>query len=113
MLTILYPILLFSPLIFQLTYGTKAIYKNTSMSFGKISLITFVSQIVISIALYSFSLYNFSKYFDEHPDKLRCGTPLAGILICLLFLIAVLTALIVLQFIIIIWKKNRMKSDIA
>lgn len=113
MLQILTLIVLLSPLIFQFTYGRRAIHKNISMTFGKVALISFSAQILFSIASFAFGSYNFSKYFDEHPNQTRCGMPLAALLFGLLFLIAVLIALILLQFIIKIWKEHRAKSKVV
>jgi len=110
MLKILSLILLLSPLVFQYIYGTKTLYKTTSMSLGKVSLISLISQIVFSAATFWYATYSFSKYFDEHPNQTRCGTPLAGLLVTLVFLIVVLIAFIIVQFLVKIWKERKLKS---
>ncbi|OIV41762.1 hypothetical protein [Flavobacterium johnsoniae] len=113
MLGIISLILILLPIIFQFIYGTKAIYKTTSLKFVNVSLISFAAQILLSIVYYYISYYNFSKYFEEHPNATRCGTGLAASIFGLFFLIAVLIGVILVQYIIMIWKKYRMslKAD--
>jgi hypothetical protein len=109
MLGILYVILMLLPLLFQFIYGTKAIFKTTSMTFGKISLTSFILQLLFSIAVFGIAYYNFSKYFDEHPDKTRCLTPIAGLIFLLLFLTIVLIVTIAVQYFIKTGKENKLK----
>lgn len=111
MLGILSLILMLFPLLFQFIYGIKAIRKTTSMAFGKVSLITFILQIVFSSAIFGISYYNFSKYFDEHPDKARCLTPIAGLLFLLLFLTILLLITIAVQYFIKAGKENKVRSN--
>lgn len=111
MLGILSLILIFLPLLFQLLYGTKAIFKTTSLVFNKISLISTTFQIVFSLLIFGFSYYNFSKYFDEHPDKARCLTPIAGLIFVLVFFSIALLITIAIQYIIKEAKENRSSSN--
>ena len=99
------------PLLFQFIYGTKAIRKDTSMTFGKVSLTSFILQILFSSAIFSVAYYNFSKYFDEHPDKARCLTPIAGLIFLLVFLTIVLFVTIAVQYFIKIGKENNLRSN--
>ena len=99
------------PLLFQFIYGTKAIRKTTSMTYGKVSLTSFILQILFSSAIFSVAYYNFSKYFDEHPDKARCLTPIAGLIFLLVFLTIVLFVTIAVQYFIKIGKENNLRSN--
>lgn len=105
MLAILPLILMLLPLLFQFIYGTKAIRKTTSMTFGKVSLTSFILQILFSSAIFGVAYYNFSKYFDEHPDKARCLTPIAGLIFLLLFMTIMLFVTIAVQYFIKAGKK--------
>ena len=111
MLGLLSLILMILPLLFQFVYGTKAIRKTTSMTFGKVSLTSFILQIVFSSAIFGVSYYNFSKYFDEHPDKARCLTPIAGLLFLLLFLTILLLITIAVQYFIKAGKEDKVGSN--
>lgn len=112
MLGILSLILMLFPLLFQFIYGTKAIRKTTSITFGKVSLTSFILQILFSSAIFGVAYYNFSKYFDEHPDKARCLTPIAGLVFLLLFLTIVLFVTIAVQYFIKIGKENKLRSNL-
>lgn len=98
MLGILSLILMLFPLLFQFIHGTKAIRKTTPMTFRKVSLTSFLLQILFSSAIFGIAYYNFSKYFDEHPDKARCLTPIAGLIFLLLFLTILLLVTIAVQY---------------
>lgn len=98
MLGILSLILMLFPLLFQFIYGTKAIRKTTSLTFRKVSLTSFILQILFSTAIFGVAYYNFSKYFDQHPDKARCLTPIAGLIFLLLFLTVLLLVTIAAQY---------------
>ena len=111
MLAILSLILMLFPLLFQFVYGTKAIRKTTSMTFGKVSLISFILQILFSSAIFGVAYYNFSKYFDEHPDKARCLTPIAGLIFLLVFLTIVFLLTIAVQYFIKAGKENKLRSN--
>lgn len=111
MLGILSLILIFSPLLFQFIYGIKAIFKTTSVTFGKVSLLSLISQIVFSIAIFGVSYYNFSKYFDEHPNKTRCLTPIAGLAFVLVFFTIALLITIAIQYLIKKGKEGRSGSN--
>lgn len=111
MLGVLSLILMPFPLFFQFIYGTKAIRKTTSMTFRKVSLTSFILQILFSSAIFGVAYYNFSKYFDEHPDKARCLTPIAGLLFLLVFLTIVLFMTIAVQYFIKIGRENKLRSN--
>lgn len=111
MLGIVSLILIFSPFLFQLLYGTKAIFKTTSLAFNKISLISITFQIVFSLLIFGVSYYNFSKYFDEHPDKTRCLTPIAGLIFVLVFFSIALLITIAIQYIVKEGKGNKVRSN--
>lgn len=110
MLGILSLILMLFPLLFQFIYGTKAIRKTTSMTFGKVSFTSFILQILFSSVIFGVAYYNFSKYFDEHPNKARCLTPIAGLIFLLVFLIILLFVTIAAQYFIKTGKENKLKS---
>ena len=77
--------------------------------FRTVSLISFTGQILLSILYYSISYYNFSKYFEEHPDATRCGTGLAAAIFGLGFLLVILLAVIIIQYFVKIWMEKRNK----
>ena len=109
MLGILSLILMLFPLLFQFIYGTKAIRKTTSITFRKVSWTSFILQILFSIAIFGVAYYNFTKYFDEHPNKARCLTPIAGLIFLLVFLIILLFVTIAAQYFIKTGKENKVK----
>lgn len=111
MLAILSLILMLFPLLFQFIYGTKAIRKTTSMTFEKVSSISFILQILFSSAIFGVAYYNFSKYFDEHPYKARCLTPIAGLVFLLLFLTILLLVTIAVQYFIKAGQENKVRSN--
>lgn len=104
-------ILLISPVLFQLIVGTKIIFdkKPTKLKFGKISLMSFISQIFFSVAAVFITNYNISKYFDQHPNTTRCGMPFLGVIVGVVFLVIILCFIILLQFLIKKWKERRVK----
>jgi hypothetical protein len=104
-------ILVILPILFQLIVGSKTIFfkNSTKLKFGKISLISFISQIIFSIAAIYIANYNLSKYFDEHPNSTRCGMPFFGVLMSIIFFIIVLCIIILLQFFIKILKERKAK----
>jgi hypothetical protein len=102
-------ILILLPLLFQLILGTKAIYKSTSLKFSTISWISFIAQLVFSFLAIYIVNYNFSKYFEEHPNVTRCGMPFLGFIMATLFFIVVLIVIIIIQFLIKKWRDKQLR----
>ena len=65
-------ILIALPLIFQILFGTK----STKYKFGKICLISIISQTLLVSIAYIIASYNFEKHLGGHPQK--CGMGLLG-----------------------------------
>jgi len=88
-------ILIILPLLFQLFFGTKAIYRNITLEFGTVCLISIILQIILTIIAYSVASYNFNKYFEEHPNTTRCGMGFLGLfglaVICFIIILLVMT----------------------
>lgn len=111
MLNIAPLILIILPVLFQLIVGSKIIFdkKPTKLKFGKISLMSFISQIFFSITAIFIANYNISKYFDLHPNTTKCGMPFLGVIVSVIFFITVLCIIILLQFLIKKWKERKVK----
>ncbi|MBS7253373.1 hypothetical protein [Flavobacterium branchiicola] len=102
-------ILILLPLLFQLIIGTKAIFRSNSLKFGTISGISFISQLVFSFVAVYIVNYNFSKYFEEHPNATKCGMPFLGFIMATLFFIVVLIVVIIIQFLIKKWSDKKLR----
>lgn len=111
MLNIAPLILIILPVLFQLIVGSKIIFdkKTTKLNFRKISSISFISQIIFSIAAVFIANYNLSKYFDQHPNTTRCGMPFLGVIFGVVLLFIVLCFIIFLQFLIKKWRERKTK----
>ncbi|KRD10115.1 hypothetical protein ASE21_10360 [Flavobacterium sp. Root901] len=86
------------PLLFQLFYGEKAIHKTISKSFGTITFISLISQIIFSVIAFYIASYNFTKSLEGRPY--RCGMGILPIVaFAFLFTIILLIVIIVQYFI--------------
>ena len=80
------------PLIFQIIYGRKAIGEDIKLSFGAICVISFLSQIVLTIAA-------FFLMVEKLQDKnFVCGLPLVGLIMCSLFFTFWLFVIMIIQY---------------
>lgn len=103
-------ILIILSLVFQLFFGTRAIYRNITLEFGTVCLISIISQIVLTIIAYSVASYNFNKYFEEHPNTTRCGMGFVGLFgLAFLCFIILLLVMIVQYFVKIYAEKTQLK----
>ncbi|KFF11722.1 hypothetical protein [Flavobacterium hydatis] len=111
MLNIAPLILIILPVLFQLIVGTKVIFdkKPTKLKFGRISLMSFIFQMIFSVAAIFIANYNLSKYFDQHPNTTRCGMPFLGVIFGVALLFIVLCFIIFLQFLIKKWRERKVK----
>lgn len=90
-------ILIALPLLFQLIYGQKAIQETISYSLGRITFISLISQIILSIAAFFIASYNFTESLKGQPY--RCGMGFLGIIaFAFLFTIILLISIIVQYF---------------
>ena len=85
-------ILILLPLLFQIIFGRKAIGEDIKLSFGTICLISFLSQILLSIVAF-FIMTN-----DLKKENAYCGQPLVGLAILSLFLTFILIVTIIIQY---------------
>lgn len=103
-------VLIFLPLLFQLIFGTISIFKPILFRFKVVSIINSILQIVFVITAFNIASYNFSKYFDQHPNSTRCAMPLVGLVMLSLLLTAALFAIIFIQYSIKKSKDKKTKS---
>lgn len=101
-------ILILVPLVLQLIVGTKSIQHKNSLKFGRISIITIISHIILSYIAFKISDYNFTKQYEQYPNPARCGMPLLGITMACFFLLCVLLMVILIQFLIKKWRKEKL-----
>lgn len=107
MLTILPLLLIILPVLSQLIWGTFYIYRSASFKFSKISWINFILQIALSLVAFNIADYNFSKQYEQYPNPMRCGMPLAGMAVACFFSLFVLILILVIQFLIKRWRAKR------
>ncbi|WP_163411188.1 hypothetical protein [Flavobacterium ajazii] len=73
-------ILIILPLLFQIIFGRKAIGGDIKLSFGAVCLISFLSQILLTISAFKLIAY----YLEKNNNA--CGMPLVGlVMLSLLF----------------------------
>ncbi|MDQ6529159.1 hypothetical protein [Flavobacterium sp. LHD-85] len=104
-------ILILLPVLFQLTIGTKTIYKPISLTLSSVTWISIISYILFSIISCYIVNYNFSKQYEQYPNPVRCGMPLLGIVMASFFLLLILILIIAIQFLIKRWRENRSKKE--
>ena len=91
-------ILIILPLFFQIIFGRKAIGEDIKLKFGTICIITFLSQILLSIASFLIASYNFQKSLGG--KEYHCGMGLLGIIaLSLIFTIFLLITMLIQYFI--------------
>lgn len=79
------------PLIFQIIFGRKAIGKDIQLSFGSVCLISFFSQIVLTIFAFKLTAYHLKK------NNIFCGMPLVGLIVMSLFFSIILFITMLIQ----------------
>ncbi|SHG23259.1 hypothetical protein [Flavobacterium defluvii] len=89
-------ILIILPLLFQLVYGRKSIGESISLKFGTVSLISFILQVVLSIAACYIASYNFTESLEGRPY--RCGMGILGIIVLVFLLTIILLIVIIVQY---------------
>lgn len=99
-------ILIVLPLLFQIIFGTISIFKNYSFKFKTVFITNIVLQFVFAITSYCIASYNFSKYFEQHPNSPRCGMPFVGLIGLTFISTLILFVVIVIQYFIKRWKEN-------
>jgi hypothetical protein len=88
-------ILIILPLVFQIIFGRKAIAESITLEFGTVCLISFISQIVLSIMAFCLASYNFNQYLEQNPNSFRCGMGFVG-LIMLSFLFSIILVIVII-----------------
>lgn len=88
------------PLLLQLIFGTIAIFKSKPFQFKTVFLTNIVLQIVLGITSFYIANVNFSKYFDNNPDSIRCGMPLVGMMTLILFSAAMFFVVSLIQYLV-------------
>ncbi len=91
-------ILIILPLIFQLIFGRKAIAESISLKFRTVCLISFISQIVLSIMAFYVASYNFNQYLEQNPNSFRCGMGFLGLIVLSLLLTFILVVVVIIQY---------------
>jgi len=91
-------ILIILPLLFQIIAGRKAIGETISLKFGTVCLISFFSQIVLSIIAFYVSSYNFNNFLEQNPNSFRCGMGFLGLVMLSLLLTFILVIVIIVQY---------------
>lgn len=91
-------ILIILPLLFQIIAGRKAIGETISLKFGTVCLISFFSQIVLSVIAFYVSSYNFNKFLEQNPNSFRCGMGFLGLVMLSLLLTFILVIAIIVQY---------------
>lgn len=107
MLDVIPLLLLVLPILFQLLFGTKTIYKTDSLKFSRISWISFIAYILFSFIAFYITEYNFSKKYEQYPNPVRCGMPLLGVALACFYLLFVLILIFLIQFFIKRWKDKK------
>lgn len=84
-------ILIILPLLFQIIFGRKAIGGDIKLSFGTICLISFFSQIILTIGTFKLIVY----YLEKNNNA--CGMPLVGLVMMSLFFTLILFITMIIQ----------------
>lgn len=109
MLNILPTLLIILPVLSQLIFGAISIYKPTSLKFSTISWLNFIIQLTFSFVAIYIVNYNFSKYFEEHPNVTKCGMPFLSFIMATMFFIVVLIVIIIIQFLTKKWRDKQLR----
>lgn len=87
-------LLIIFPTLFQIIYGRKAIGEDIKLRFSEVSIISFISQFVLTIVSFKLTTYMLN-------DKgIKCGMPLVGILSLSFLFTIILIIVIVVQYLI-------------
>ena len=96
MLGILPLIFIILPLIFQIIFGRKAIGEDIKIKFGTICIMSFILQIILSIASFTIISYNINKRIESH--EFACGMPIVGLFVLTLFFTLILIITMIIQY---------------
>lgn len=88
-------LLLLSPLLSQLIFGTKALTKSTKLNFAKVAFINFLLQIIFSYLVYNYLEH---KLTAESNGQIKCGMPFVALIFGELFIFGVLLLIIFVQY---------------
>ncbi|TDP00353.1 hypothetical protein [Flavobacterium sp. 245] len=91
-------ILIVLPLLFQLTFGTLAIFKPLLLKFKTVFIINIILQITFSILSFYIATQNFSKYLEQYPNSNRCGMAFVGLATLIILLAGALFTVIFIQY---------------
>lgn len=99
-------LLLVLPLIFQILFGLKSSIYTIKLSLSKVCLFSIILQVIISYLVYNSVLQDLKNTYNGEP---RCGMPMVAIVTFELFLIILLFAIIVIQYLIKVYYKRKIK----
>lgn len=88
-------LLLVLPLIFQIIFGRNFKYETIKLSFFKVSVISFLSQILLSCLAFQIVSHNLRM---NSNGQIRCGMPLLGLIFFELIFILILVITIGIQY---------------
>lgn len=88
-------LLLVLPLIFQIIFGRNFRYETIKLSFFKVSVISFLSQILLSYLAFQILSHNLRI---NSNGQIRCGMPLLGLILLEFIFILILVITIVIQY---------------
>lgn len=88
-------LLLVLPLIFQIIFGRKFRYETIKLSFFKVSIISFLSQILLSCLAFQILSHNLRS---NSNGQIHCGMPLLGLILVEFIFIIILIVTIVAQY---------------
>lgn len=89
-------ILIILPLLFQIIAGRKAIGETISLKFGMVCLISFILQIVLSIASFYVTSYPYTQNLADR--EYRCGMWMLGWIVSCMFFFLLLFITIIIQY---------------
>lgn len=88
-------LLLVLPMIFQIIFGRNFQYETIKLSFFKVSLISFLLQILVSYLAFQIVSHNLRS---NSNGEIHCGMPLLGLIFLEFIFIIILVVTIVIQY---------------
>lgn len=84
--------LIILPTLFQIVFGRKAIGEDIKLKFGEVCLISFSGQILLTIIAFFLIVYSLEE------NKIRCGMPLAGLIMLSIAFTFILIVTMIIQY---------------
>lgn len=88
-------LLLVLPMIFQIIFGRNFQYETIKLSFFKVSVISFLLQILVSYLAFQIVSHNLGSNAN---GEIHCGMPLLGLIFLELIFIIILVVTIIIQY---------------